>query len=75
MVLVFDRTHVKRIRREHPATRVPVILLGDYDPEWAGRRAILDPWGMSDHVFDETFARIDRCAEALLRALLEPERD
>ena len=60
-IIVFDRYHVSRARR----MGVPMeklFWLGDFDPDWVGKRAIVDPWGKSAAEFERTFDRIDRCA-------------
>jgi protein-tyrosine-phosphatase len=45
-----------------------VIVLGDLDPQPITRRAIVDPFGRSEQVFDESYARIDRCLDTLIGA-------
>jgi len=68
VVFLFDRYNVSRLRR-FKGTPPPVYWLGDFDPEWTGKRAIIDPWGKSPEEFDLTFARIERCIEEVARSL------
>ncbi len=68
-VFVFDRFNVARLRRFGGADSGRVFWLGDFDPEWAGKRAIVDPWGKPAEEFERTFARIDRCLDEVARVL------
>jgi protein-tyrosine-phosphatase len=43
-----------------------ILWLGDFDPEWAGKRAIADPWGKPVEEFQRTFERIERCVNAVV---------
>lgn len=68
--LVFVMTDDQRrqlVRRRVPASRV--FLLGDFDPEPVGRRAIPDPFGKPREVFEEVYARLERCVGELTRIL------
>ena len=73
LVIVFDRSHARRLSRSH-GRRAGVLWLGDVDPVWSGRRAIVDPWGGPQSGFDEGFARIARCIDALVETL-DAEQD
>lgn len=53
-----------------PDTRI--LVLGDLDPIPIETRAVRDPWGHDVQVLEETYDRVDRCVEALLRALSHP---
>jgi len=68
-LVVFDRFNVARMRAEFPGHMERVFWLGDFDPVWAGKRAIIDPWGKDDTEFDITFERIERCVAAMLEAI------
>lgn len=68
LVVIFDRGNLKRLRRTKGARTDHVLRLGDLDSEWTGKRAIIDPWGKADEEFERTFARIDRCLDALIAA-------
>lgn len=63
LVFVMEKSQRSSIRRRFsPAS---VLLLGDLDPEPAGRRRILDPVAQPADVFRRVYARIDRCVRAL----------
>ena len=47
-----------------PASRV--LVLGDLDPMPVHRRTIQDPWNGDAAMFDASYARIDRCLDALV---------
>ena len=65
-VFVFDRFNVKLLREVNGVRWRRVFWLGDLDPEWAGKRAIADPWGRPRAEFEEVFERIERCVDAAL---------
>jgi protein-tyrosine-phosphatase len=69
VIFVFDRFNVRDVRRSRSARPTPVLWLGDFDPLWTGKRAIIDPWGKPQAEFDSTFARIERCVDEVVRAL------
>lgn len=46
-----------------------VVVLGDLDPEPIDTREIVDPYGREERVFDDCYARIDRCLVALAGAM------
>lgn len=48
-----------------------VTVLGDLDPDPIPRRAIKDPDGGAREVFEDVYARIDRCVGELARAIGE----
>ena len=68
VVFVFDRYHVKMLSKHGHGTE-RVFWLGDFDPEWAGKRAIPDPWGKPEAEFERTFERIARCVNDVQDAL------
>lgn len=69
-VLFFFDRHNRKMLRSVPGARMErAFWLGDFDPRWSGRRAIIDPWGRGDEAFRETFARIERCVDALVAEL------
>ena len=70
VIFVFDRHNARRVLEIPGARADRVWWLGDFDPEWAGRRAILDPWGKPIEDFERTFARIDRCVEEVLGTIV-----
>ena len=69
LILVFQASHGRKLRRMRVEGSTPIVLLGDLDPTWDGKRAIVDPWGKPEEEFRETFARIDRCLETLAKVL------
>ena len=73
-VFVFDRFNVRRLRKTGAARMDRVFWLGDLDPQWVGKRAIIDPWGKALEDFDRTFARIERCIDEIVTAIGDRER-
>ena len=69
LIVVFDRFNVQRVRSAFPSALSKTMWLGDLDPEWTGKRAIIDPWGRGSDFFDRTFERIERCMDELSSAL------
>lgn len=69
VVFVFDRFNVRNLRKTPGARPDRVLWLGDFDPLWAGKRAISDPWGKSLADYEATFARIERCVAEVVRIL------
>jgi protein-tyrosine-phosphatase len=65
-----DHAHAVRARRARAERRI--VVLGDLDPLPIVAREIADPYGRGRAVFDDCYARIDRCVAQLLRAL--PDR-
>ncbi|MDH5761187.1 MAG: hypothetical protein OEZ65_16610 [Gemmatimonadota bacterium] len=68
-VFVFDRYNRKRLSGMNGAAMNRVFWLGDFDPEWDGKRAILDPWGKSTEEFARIFQRIDRCVDGAMAVI------
>ncbi len=69
VVFLFDRFNVARLRRFGGRAPRRVFWLGDFDPMWAGKRAIIDPWGKPRKEFERTFERIERCIDEVARVL------
>jgi protein-tyrosine phosphatase len=65
LVVVMAPDQVKGLATAYPAT-TRIIVLGDLDPEPISKRAIIDPFGHPEEIFDESYARIDRCLDALI---------
>ena len=51
-----------------------VVVLGDLDPAPLEDRTILDPIEQGPDAFEASYARIECCVAALVRALTPPER-
>lgn len=66
LVILVDPAHGPRLRRKLGAHGVPVLVLGDLDPQTADFRTIQDPWGTDPEVFHRVFDRLDRCMDVLL---------
>lgn len=47
----------------------PVVVLGDLDPAPGADRTIADPMNQPESAFEESYARIERCVDALVGAL------
>ena len=69
VVFLFQPSHSRELRRLGGSASTPVFLLCDFDPLWAGKRAIIDPWGKPLEEFHRTFERIDRCLERVRKVL------
>jgi len=69
VIFVFDRHIARSVRGTEEVKADRVLWLGDFDPQWEGRRAILDPWGKPVEEFERTFERIERCVDEVLQAL------
>jgi protein-tyrosine-phosphatase len=68
-VFVFDRFNVKRLRAAPGVRMDRVFWVGDFDPEWAGKRAVVDPWGKDTAEFERIFLRIERCVDEVAASL------
>jgi protein-tyrosine phosphatase len=68
-IFVFDRNNMRRLGETRGIRPERVFWLGDFDPRWAGRRAISDPWGQPLEVYLETFVRIEQCVGEVIRTL------
>lgn len=68
LVVVMSASQARAIKRVAGAASTPLVLvLGDLDPEPILTRTIVDPWGLANEVFDESYERIDRCIDELIR--------
>lgn len=74
-VFVFDRFNVRDVRSLGGTRADRLFWLGDFDPVWTGKRAIIDPWGRSLSDFASKFERIDRCLDAVGLALTLARED
>jgi protein-tyrosine-phosphatase len=71
-IFVFDRFNVRNVKTTPGARLDRVLWLGDFDPVWTGKRAIVDPWGKPLAEYEATFVRIERCVEEVARILTRP---
>jgi protein-tyrosine-phosphatase len=69
LVLVMDTSQEKALIKRYLVAHDRVVQVGDLDPQLDTGRTIADPWGRSDEVFAACFARLDRCADVLIRDL------
>lgn len=69
VVFIFDRFNARRLRKVASVPGDRVLWLGDLDPEWVGKRAIIDPWGKPVEEFDRTFERIERCVDEVIEVI------
>lgn len=70
LIVVMDPYHAMAVNARGSATLRRIVVLGDLDPKSIRNREIADPFGETRAAFDECYARIDRCAAELARALL-----
>lgn len=61
LVFVMDADQRRRMVRGRGWPPSRVFVLGDFDPGHPGRRAIRDPFGQPERVFEEVYGRIRRC--------------
>jgi protein-tyrosine-phosphatase len=69
LIFFFDRYNRAELHRWGGRHKDRFLWLGDLDPEWEGRRAILDPWGKPEAEFERVFSRIERCVDAMAGVL------
>ena len=69
LLIVMDAGQRDAIHDRFGRTRHDILLLGDFDPLPIQTRAIRDPLDGPPAVFEEVYARIDRCASALAGAI------
>lgn len=70
LIVVMDAEQGWEVCARFGRWRHDVILLGDVDPAPIETRTIRDPVGQGPEVFEESYARIERCVAALARALV-----
>lgn len=69
LVIVMDRRQRDAIANLIGRVPTGVLVLGDLDPTWIETRAIKDPYGHPEEVFERVFDRIDRCIAELVRTV------
>lgn len=69
LIVVMSGDQANDVRWRGAPANVPVIVLGDLDPEPIDGRTIVDPWNCDESVFRSSYRRIDRCAEELAKII------
>ena len=69
IILVMDARQQRMVCERFGRSPADVWLLGDLDPDAIATRAIHDPVEQPLEAFEESYARIERCAGAFLLAL------
>jgi protein-tyrosine phosphatase len=69
LVVVMDAAQGRAVCDRFGCSPEAVVVLGDLDPERIATRKIPDPVSQPLEAFDACYARIERCARALARAL------
>jgi protein-tyrosine phosphatase len=69
LIVVMDAEQRRIICNGYGRKWRDVVVLGDLDPAPVETRAIFDPVQQPRAVFDETYARIDRCLHELVQVL------
>jgi protein-tyrosine-phosphatase len=73
LVVVMSADQAAGLRSRFGEQAPPILILGDLDPLPIEARTIKDPWNCDESVFDDSYARIDRCVHALVRLLTETQ--
>jgi len=73
LVVVMSGDQANDVRWRGAPANVPVVVLGDLDPEPIEGRTIVDPWNCDESVFRSSYGRIDRCAEELAKILVKAD--
>lgn len=71
LIVVMDPAQGRAIRDCFGRAGRDVLILGDLDPQRADTRAVRDPMNQRPVVFEETYARIERCTRELARAIVQ----
>lgn len=69
LIVVMEPAQRRQICDRFARAGRDVVILGDLDPEPVQSRPIRDPINQSLWVFEDTYARIERCARELQRAI------
>jgi protein-tyrosine phosphatase len=67
LIVVMEAGQGRAVRAMGAASNV--VVLGDLDPEPIEARTVRDPVGQGADVFEESYARIDRCVAELVAAI------
>jgi protein-tyrosine phosphatase len=71
LVVVMEPRQARYLADYYGVPKSRVIVAGDLDPVTSPARLIEDPWRQPKEVFESTFDRIDRCADALCEILAQ----
>ena len=69
LVIVMEARQAQVLRHAFGGIAAHVVIAGDLDPAGLDGRTIRDPWSQPIEVFEESFARLDRCAEVVVSEL------
>jgi protein-tyrosine-phosphatase len=69
LIVVMSADQATSIHRRFWPVGGTILVLGDLDPKPITARTIRDPWGQDLSVFEESYARIERCIAELERLL------
>ena len=70
LIVVMSADQASDVRWRGAPPRVPVVVLGDLDPERIDGRTIVDPLNCDESVFRSSYRRIDRCAVELAKLIV-----
>jgi len=73
LIVVMSSDQANDIRWRGAPSQVPVLILGDLDPNPIDGRTIFDPWRGDETVFRSSYGRIVRCVYELSRILTSRE--
>lgn len=74
LILVMDPAQRDAVCARFGRRPRDVLVLGDFDPEPIAARAVHDPVDQALEVFEESYARIERCVQALALTLARNAR-
>jgi protein-tyrosine phosphatase len=69
LIVVMDPAQARAIRDRFGRLLRDIVVLGDLDPAALARRTIQDPVDQSLEVFEQSYARIERCVAELVQVL------
>lgn len=69
LIIVMDQRQAQKIEERFQRRR-GVLVLGDLDPHPIETRTIRDPYDQAEEIFDQVYARIERCLMTLTRCIL-----
>lgn len=72
LIVVMDPSQGRAICERFGRSPRDVVVLGDLDPATPATRAIRDPVEQGIEVFEDSYARIERCVTALVALLAVP---